>query len=228
VEVYESVVFRDYGQEFYNSGITFKRILNMKIRNNILSRVMILLVSTFLLSACGENITKLTLEEATRIMEQESDYPRVKTIEIPAKVHKRDWYAAYNKSGFLRKLVEADLMEVKEATAESPFYELSPTEEGAKFLLKEGEIQSGGDFGRGYYLAKQAAKNYVKVTEVAEMIRFKGPPPSIELQVTDVHFDISLSDLTPFGTTLGLKEGQIEAAKTGMMWKKTAWKYMGK
>jgi hypothetical protein len=189
---------------------------------------MILLVSTFLLTACGESITKLTMEEATRIMEQESDYPRVKTINVPAKVHERDWPAAYNKTGFLRKLVAADLMEIKEATAQSPFYLLTPTEEGAKFLLNEGEVQAGGDFGRGYYIAKQADKNYVKVTKVAEMIRFKGPPPSIELQVTDVHFDISLSNLTPFGSTLGLKEGQVETAKTGMMWKKTAWKYMKK
>jgi len=117
-------------------------------------------------------------------------------------------------------------MEIKEATAQSPFYELAPTEEGAKYILKEGEIQSGGDFGRGFYIAQQAQRNYVKVTEVAEMIRFKGPPPSIELQVTDVHFEVSLSDITPFGGVLGLKDGQIGIAKTGMMWKKTAWKYM--
>jgi len=75
-------------------------MINMKNRNNILNRLAILLVSALLLSACGENITKLTQEEATRIMEQESDFPRVRTINVPAKVHERDWPAAYNKPAF--------------------------------------------------------------------------------------------------------------------------------
>lgn len=200
----------------------------MKNRNNLFCRLAVLLASALLLSACGNEITKLTMEEATRIMESETDYPKLRSINVPAKVHERDWPAAYNKTGFLRKLVSAGLMEYTEATAQTPFFVLTPTEEGSKYLLKDGEIQAGGDFGRGYYIAKQAAKNYVKVTDVAEMIRFKGPPPSIELQVTDVHFDISLSDLTPFGTSLGLVDGQIETAKTGLLWKKTAWKYMKK
>ncbi len=200
----------------------------MKNRNNLFYRLAIVLASVLLLSACGGEITKLTMEEATRVMEQESDYPKVRSINVPAKVHERDWPAAYNKTGFLRKLVSAGLMEYTESTAQAPFYVLTPTEEGSKYLLSDGEIQAGGDFGRGFYIARQASENYVKVTEVAEMIRFKGPPPSIELQVTDVHFDISLSDITPFGSSLGLVDGQMGTAKTGLLWKKTAWKYMKK
>jgi len=224
MEIYEPVArWHRQKNKIYNI-----RDNNMKNRNRLFSRLAVVLASAFLLSACGGEITKLTMEEATRIMEQETDYPKVRSINVPAKVHERDWPAAYNKSGFLRKLVAADLMTFTEATPQAPFFVLTPTEEGSKFLLNDGEIQSGGDFGRGFYIARQANENYVKVTKIAEMIRFKVPPPSIELQVTDVHFDISLSDLTPFGTAVGLKEGQPGEAKTGLLWKKTAWTYMKK
>lgn len=198
----------------------------MKYKSKLLHRLSVVLVSAFLLSACEGEITRLTQEEATRIMEQDSDFPKEKTIEVPAKIHEREWSTAYNKTGFLRKFVSAGLMEIKVPEIKEPFYQLTPTEKGRAFLLDEGGVESGGDFGQGFYTARLAAESYLKVNKVAEMIRFRGPPPSIELQITDVHFDIRLSEVTPFGSLLGLENGQIEKGKTGLLWKEDHWAYM--
>lgn len=202
----------------------------MKNRKTLLSRLGALLASLFILSACDSVVKpdKPTVEEVKRIMKEESDYPKELSIEVPAAVHERDWFSAYNKTGFLRKLVEAGLIEFEEPSVKDPVYRLNPTEEGAKYLLKNGEVQPGGDFQKGFYLARQASQNYDKLNEVAEMVSFKGPPPSVEMLVTDIHFDINLSDVTPFGKVLGLENGQIVKEKTGLLWRKGKWNYISK
>lgn len=202
----------------------------MKNRKNLLGTMTVLLVSLFVLSACEGVIKpdKPTVEEVKKILKSESDYPKDLVIKVPAAVHERDWFVAYNKTGSLRKFVTAGLMEFKEPSAKDPVYRIKPTEEGVKFLLNDGKAQSGGDFQRGFYIAKQATENYATLNEVAEMVSFKGPPPSIEILVTDIHFDISLSEITPFGSMLGLKEGQVVKEKTGLLWRNGKWNYISK
>ena len=202
----------------------------MKNRKSLFRSLAALLVSVFVLSACDGVVKpdKPTVEEVKRIMKEESDFPKALVLEVPAVVHERDWFAAYNKTGFLRKLVAAELIVFDEPSVEDPVYHLKPTDEGAKFLLNDGSIQPGGDFQRGVYLAKQAIQNYNKLNEVAEMVSFKGPPPSVEMLVTDIHFDINLSNVTPFGQVLSLEEGQVIKEKTGLLWKKGKWTYINK
>lgn len=200
----------------------------MKYESKLFYRLVVVVVSAFLLSACEVEVVELTQEEAVRVMEQDSDFPKEKTIEISAKVREREWSTAYNKTSSLRKFVSAGLMELKAPEVNDPFYQITPTEKGVVFLLNGGQIETGGDFGQGFYVARLATEHYTKVNKVAEMIRFNGPPPSIELQITDVHFDISLSDVTPFGSLIGLKNGQIEKGQTGLLWKKDHWEYMKK
>jgi hypothetical protein len=202
----------------------------MKNRKKLLSTLGTLLISVFILVACDSVVKpdKPTIDEVKKIMTEESDYPKGLSIEVPAIVHERDWFVAYNKTGFLRKLVEAGLMKFGEPSVKDPVYRLSPTEEGAKYLLKNGEVQPGGDFQKGFYLARQATQNYGKLNEVAEMVSFKGPPPSVEMLVTDIHFDINLSDVTPYGKALGLEDGQVIKEKTGLLWRKGKWNYISK
>lgn len=189
---------------------------------------LLVLAFSLILAGCGAEITKLTQEEAVAVMKAAPGFPKQRSMSIPAKVHERDWGVAYNRTGFLRKFVNAGLLEVVEPLSGEEVYVIQPTDEGVNYLLNDGVAEDGGDFGLGFYTAKLASENYSKVNRIGEMVRFRGPPPSIELQVTDVYFDITLSDVTPYGEVLGLKDGQTEEDKTGLLWKVDQWTYQTK
>lgn len=193
----------------------------------MLFRLSILLLC-LTVASCGDSLTLPSNEEAGEIISKGIGFPRVRSAEVPVEVDRNDWQSAFSVGNDLNLFYKAGLVTFTEPGELERIYHVELTELGRDYLLDEGKLHRGGTYKLGFYRVKLAVDHFDQVFNVKDYKTYEGPTGNADMHVSDITYGWIPTDVTRFGTALGIRENEAEKTSSAVMWWGGEWKYMSR